>query len=362
MDHQRNESSARQGASHTTVLRAWGHAYPSDRVDNAEYVSRCRFAPSAGWDQLFVESRIRTRRWCTSGENTRTLAEAAVCSLLEGRPEIAEEIDVVVVASGTTMPMAHPSDPNNRSYADLSPLLARLLGREQALCLDIKACYCAGFLRGMQVVDALLANPNYRCGLLVATEQGSRFATAASNRTAFSGIVADAAGAALFRRVDSESPFDGASNAWPPAAAPRDAIGVVDYCGYTDVEKLDWVGIGPDADSIIMLGSRAAQATASMLIDCGRRLLDRNQLTPQDIDWFVPIQSHGALIDGVADALGFSSEKLMWKGDENGFSGSASIPACVSEQLALGRIRSGQRILSVAVGAGMNCAGAIYTC
>jgi 3-oxoacyl-[acyl-carrier-protein] synthase III len=335
---------ARQGASHSSLIEACGYAYPSGEVDNVQYVQRSHVQTAAGWDELFAGSRIRTRRWCGPEENTRTLAEAAVRQLLASHPDAAEEIDVVVVASGTTMPMAHPSDPDNRAYADISPLIAKVLGRSDVLCLDIKACYCAGFLRGIQVVDGLLANANYRCALLVAAEQGSRFATASTNRSAFCGIVADAAGAVLLRRA--------------PRRLDR---GVLDYCGYTDVEKLGWVGIGPDAESMIMLGSRAADATVQMMLGCGQELLLRNRLTARDIDWFLPIQTHGGLVDAVTDKLGFTQQQLLWVGDRYGFSGSASIPACLAEQIADGVVRPGHRILSVAVGAGMNCAGALYT-
>jgi 3-oxoacyl-[acyl-carrier-protein] synthase III len=51
---------------------------------------------------------------------------------------------------------------------------------------------------------------------------------------------------------------------------------------------------------------------------------------------------------------------MLWVGGERGFSGSASIPACLSEQLESGVVQKGQLILSLAVGAGMNCAGALY--
>jgi 3-oxoacyl-[acyl-carrier-protein] synthase-3 len=272
------------------------------------------------------------------------MTEQAVARLIADNPELASEIDVVVVASGTTMPMAHPTDPNNPSFADLSPLVLRQIGRNDAMGLDIKACYCTGFLRGLQTLDALLANPNYRAGLLVATEQGSRFATAASNRTSFCYIVGDAAGVVALRRI--------------PGYERR---GIIDYCGHTEVDKLDWVGIGEDAASIVMLGSKAADATREMLLSCGRRLLRRNGLIPSDIDWLLPIQSHFGLIDSVRQQLEFPSEKLLWFGDVNGFSGSASIPSCLAEQRAAGRVSSGQLVLSLAVGAGMNCAGALYT-
>jgi 3-oxoacyl-[acyl-carrier-protein] synthase-3 len=324
-------------------LVAATHAYPSELVDNDEFLRRCRFTLGASPADLARETRMLTRRWCLAHENTATMTRAAIARLVEERPELVGEIDAVVVASGTTMPLAHPTDPENRAFADLSPLVLQQLGRDRALGLDIKACYCTGFLRGLQVADGLLANANYRSVLVVAAEQGSRFSIADSNRSSFCFIVGDAAGAVVLRR-----------------AAPRPRAGILDYVGYTDVDKLAWVGIGEDAASIIMLGSRAGQATQRMLLECASELLSRNRLTPRDVSWLLPIQTHAGLLDGVRAELGFDSEKLLWVGDERGFSGSASIPACLSEQLASGRVGKGDLILSLAVGAGMNCAGALY--
>jgi len=320
---------ARSGAAYVSELVAAVHAYPSDVVDNDEYFRRCRFKLGSTPSELVAETKMRTRRWCRAHENTATMTRAAVARLADEHPELIDEIDAVVVASGTTMPMAHPTDPENRAFADISPLVLQQLGRTHALGLDIKACYCTGFLRGLQVADGLLANVNYRSVLVVAVEQGSRFSVADSNRSSFCFIVGDAAGAVVLRR-----------------APVRPRAGILDYVGYTDVEKLSWVGIGPDAASIIMLGSRAGDATQRMLLECGRSLLSRNGLTQKDVDWLLPIQTHAGLLAAVRTELGFPESKLLWLGDERGFSGSASIPACLSEQLA--------------VGAGMNCAGALY--
>jgi 3-oxoacyl-[acyl-carrier-protein] synthase III len=334
---------ARRGLGYVSEVIAAAHAYPSDLVDNQEYLRRCQFTLGSSPEQLARETRMRTRRWCRPHENTASMTRAAIARLVEERPELVAEIDAVVVASGTTMPMAHPTDAANRAFADLAPLVLQQLGRSQSLGLDIKACYCTGFLRGLQVADGLLANANYRCVLVVAVEQGSRYSVADTNRSSFCFIVGDAAGALVLRR-----------------AAPRPRAGVVDYVGYTDVDKLSWVGIGEDAASIIMLGSRAGEATTRMLIECGRTLLERNGLEPRDVDWLIPIQTHAGLLDNVRAELGFDASRLLWVGDERGFSGSASIPACLSEQLASGRVKRGDLVLSLAVGAGMNCAGALY--
>ncbi len=271
------------------------------------------------------------------------MTRTAIARLCEEHPQLVSEIDAVVVASGTTMPLAHPTDPKNAAFADLAPLVLQQLGRPQALGLDIKACYCTGFLRGLQVADGLLANANYRSVLVLATEQGSRFSVAETNRSSFCFIVGDAAGAVVLKRT---------------VAKPR--TGILDYVGYTDVDKLSWVGIGEDAASIIMLGSRAGEATQRMLVECAQRLLSQNRLSVSDIDWLIPIQTHAGLLQSVRSELGFDASKLLWVGDERGFSGSASIPACLSERQAAGEVRKGQLIMSLAVGAGMNCAGALY--
>ena len=334
---------ARSSARHGSEIVATACALPSDRIDNEEFFRRCQFTPTTGHAELIAETGMKQRYWCAVDENTRTLAEAAVAELLRQNPGLASEIDVVVVASGTTMTMAHPTDPNNRAFADLAPLLLQQIGRTDALGIDIKACYCTGFLRGMQVVDGLLANPNYRAALLVAVEQGSRFATAASNRSSFCFIVSDAAGAVVFRRTER-----------------REASGIIDYCGYSAVDKLDWVGIGEDAASIIMLGSRAASATLEMLVECARTLLQRNGITARDVDFLIPIQTHKGLVTELTKVLEWPENKLLWAGDELGFSGSASIPTCLARSRTSGVLRKGQAVLSVAVGAGMNCAGALY--
>jgi len=338
-----SQINARRGLPHSSVIAAAEFAYPSELVSNETYAKRCRFTPTTSFAELAEESGIKTRRWCSPSENTRTMTDALVRKLVVARPELVEQIDVVVVASGTTLNLAHPSDPDNRVVADLSPFVLSGLGRQRALGLDIKYCYCSGFLRGVQVVDALLANENYRAALLIAVEQGSRFALAPSNRTSFCFIVGDAAGGVIFKRAER-----------------REGAGIIDYCGHSEVDKWSWVGIGEDAASITMLGSQAANATRDLLVECGRTLLQRNGLTPRDVTWLLPIQTHAGLLASVTRDLEWPTERVLWFADVNGFSGSASIPSCLAEQAAKGKVRPGDLVLSVAVGAGLNCAGALY--
>jgi 3-oxoacyl-[acyl-carrier-protein] synthase-3 len=320
-----------------------GHAYPSDLVDNETFLARCHFALGEDLPALVAETRMRTRAWCLDSENTWTLARAAVDRAIAAAPEQAAEIDLVLVASGTTMPVFHAPDPANAGAADLAPLVIRHIGRDGIMGLDLKACYCTGFLRGLEIADAMLRGGTRRAALVVATEQGSRFAVADTNRSTFCFLMADAAGAAILR-------------ACPPAVR----TGIVDHVGHTDASKLDWAGIGPDARSTVMRGSKVAAETVRLLSACARTLLERNHLTAVDVDWLIPIQTHAQVIDALVSALGWPRERLIWRGDVTGFAGSASIPACLAERIDRGVVRRGDLILSVAVGAGLNCAGTLF--
>jgi 3-oxoacyl-[acyl-carrier-protein] synthase-3 len=290
---------------------------------------------------------MKSRYWCAPGETTLTLARAAVQRALAAQPALREQIDVVLVASGTTVPVLHPGDLEHPGIGDISPFLVRDLGRPGVLGLDVKACYCTGFIRCLELADALLANPNHRAALLVATEQGSRLATAATNRSAFCFIMSDAAGAAVVRKRTGVSPGE------PPS-------GLIDYMNAHDAEKVDWIAVGPDGRSMLMKGTRAGAETRARLVQSARILLDRNGLRPQDVAWLLPIQTHAGLLEEVRAELGWPVEKMIWRGGVTGFSGSASIPACLAEQIERGTIKKGELVLSIAVGAGLSYGAALF--
>ena len=340
---------ARTGATHHSRIVAAGYAYPSDVVDNAGYYDRALFHVTDDRPGLEASSAMRQRRWCTPEENTWTLTRASVEMLLDEAPGLRGEIDVVIAASGTTIPLVHPPHADNPGMADLSPLVLQYLGRDDALGIDLKSAYCTGFLRGLQMADALLANPNYRAALVVAAEQGSRLATAASNRSAFSFLMGDAAGAVVLRRTPLSGDVD-----------PDAEVGMIDHTGRTDAAHYDLAGIGPDGRSATMKGSRAGELTVALMIEAGRELLERNGLTGSDLDWFLPIQTHPQVLQPVLEALDIPRGILLWEGDLNGFSGSASIPAHLAQVRSRGVLRPRQLVLSLAVGAGLNSAGTLY--
>ncbi len=333
----------RIAAGSVTELVATGHAHPHDLVDNEAMLARCQFPLTHDPAALAAATRMKTRTWCGPGENTWTMARAAVAMAIEEAP--VDEIDLVIVSSCSTIPMVNAPNPGNPVMADLAPLVLGELGRDDGVGIDLKAAYCAGFLRGLELMDAMLDNPDYRAGLLVATDEGGRFATAESNRSAFCFLVGDAAGAVVLRKRP---------------IAPR--VGIIDYQSRTVPRFADLTGWGADGRSLFVRGERAQAASLALMTEIGSELLARNQLAAADIDWFLPAQTHIQTLEALCDGLRLPLHKLLWSGDVTGYAASASIAAALSARRHEGTIQRGDLVLSLAAGAGMNVAGALYYC
>lgn len=324
---------------------ATGFAYPTMVVDNDAFFARCRFPITDDRAALIGDTRMVRRTWCGPGENTWTMAREAVANALAAGTVAADEIDLVIVSSCSTIPMVNYPDPENPVVADLAPLVLAELGRDDAVGIDLKAGYCAGFLRGLELLDAMLESPDYRAGLLVASDEGGRFATAETNRSAFCFLVGDAAGAVVMRKRP---------------AAPR--TGLVDTLGATVVSKAGLTSWGPDGRSLLVRGARAGVAGLELMLDVGRRLLERNGLAPDDLDWLVPAQTHAGTVEALCDGLAIPRAKLVWSGDVTGYAASASIAATLGARCHDHTLHKGDLVLSLAAGAGMNVAGALYHC
>lgn len=341
----RLQPTPRAPRAQVSEIIATGFAYPRTIVDNDAFFARCEFPITEDRAALVADTRMRQRTWCGPGENTWTMAREAVASALAAGTVAAEEIDLVVVSSCSTIPMVNYPDPDNPVVADLAPLVLAELGRDDGVGIDLKASYCAGFLRGLELVDAMLENPDYRCALLVATDEGGRFATAPSNRSAFCFLVGDAAGAVVLRKRP---------------AAPR--TGLLDVLGKTVVSNASLTSWGPDGRSLMVRGAKAGTAGLALMLDTGHRLLARNGLSPGDLDWLVPAQTHIGTVLALCDGLEIARDKLLWSGDVTGYAASASIAATLGARRADRTMSKGDLVLSLAVGAGMNVAGALYYC
>jgi 3-oxoacyl-[acyl-carrier-protein] synthase-3 len=75
-------------------------------------------------------------------------------------------------------------------------------------------------------------------------------------------------------------------------------------------------------------------------------------LTPDDIDWFVPHQANKRILDGTAKKLGISPDKIVMTLEKHGNTSAASIPLALDAAIKDGRLKKGDMVLMEAMGGG----------
>jgi 3-oxoacyl-[acyl-carrier-protein] synthase-3 len=90
----------------------------------------------------------------------------------------------------------------------------------------------------------------------------------------------------------------------------------------------------------------------SQMAECVRVLLERNGLTPADLAMVVPHQANQRILDATADRLGIPHDRMASVVARYGNTTAATLPLALEDAVLAGRIRRGDMVVLVAVGAG----------
>ncbi|MDQ3149398.1 MAG: 3-oxoacyl-ACP synthase, partial [Chloroflexota bacterium] len=83
-----------------------------------------------------------------------------------------------------------------------------------------------------------------------------------------------------------------------------------------------------------------------------RRVLERNQIEPSQLDLFVSHQANRRIIAAVAERLGLPDEKVIINLDMYGNTTAATIPLALADAIRQKRLKKGDLVLLASVGAG----------
>lgn len=86
-------------------------------------------------------------------------------------------------------------------------------------------------------------------------------------------------------------------------------------------------------------------------------VMKRNNLTVDQIDWFVPHQANLRIIEAVGGRIGVPADKVLVNIQYRGNTSAASIPLCLDENKD--KLKKGDKIVLTAFGAGFTW-GAMY--
>jgi len=292
-------------------------------------------------DWIVERSGIEERHWVEPEDGNYTMGVKAARAALADAGIEASEIDCIV-------------------YATLSPdyffpgcgvLVQRELGIGPVPAFDIRQ-QCSGFIYGLQMADVFIRAGQYKKVLVIGGEVHSRGLDKTTRGRTVSVLFGDAAGAAvvgvsddpargiLITRVHSEgNDAEALAMQYPGMAAGRDS-----YLSHDDVES---GRIYPN-----MEGQKVFKNAVKRMPEVINEVLEAQGMTVADIDMLIPHQANLRINEMVAKMLRIDESKVHNNIQKYGNTTAATIPLCLSEARALGKVKEGDLVCLVAFGAG----------
>lgn len=292
----------------------------------------------------WIESRtgIKERRIAAEGEATSDLAAEAGKRALALAGVAAEEIDLIIVATVT----------GDTPTPSCAAFVQAKLGAHNAFAFDVSAA-CAGSLYGMVIADQFIRTGAVKRALVIGAETLSRVVDWTNRETCV--LFGDAAGAMLLSASDEEARGLLASTLHTDGSL-TDILGI--YGGGSrrpfSQETLD-----DNAHKIKMRGREVFKAASRLLPEAVAKALRQAGLTAADITHVIAHQANLRIIESALATLGVPREKCWINIDRYGNTSSASMPITLDEANRAGRLKQGDVIAMMAIGAGMTWGGAI---
>ena len=273
------------------------------------------------------------------GQGTSFMAIKAAEQLLSKNNINPEDIDMVIMATAT------PDMP----VASTGVYVASQIGAVNAFSYDLAAA-CSGFLFGMSTAARYIESGRYKKVLLIGADKMSSIVDYTDRTTCI--IFGDGAGAVLF-----EPNLEG--------LGLQDEILRSDGVG-RDSLKIDAGGsILPPSNQTIadkqhfvhQDGKTVFKFAVSKMADVSEKIMQRNNLTGDDVSWLVPHQANKRIIDATSRRMNLPQDKVMLNIHRYGNTTSATLPLCLFDYE--NQLKKGDNIVFAAFGGGFTW-GSIY--
>ncbi len=270
---------------------------------------------------------ISERRIAAEDQTTSDLAYRAALAALGDAGCGPDDIDLIIVAT-TTPDLVFPST---------AALVQDRLGIRHGAAFDVQAV-CSGFVYALAVADGMLKGGVFERALVIGAETMSRILNWDDRSTCV--LFGDGAGAWVLERSEGDAGLLG----YDLRCEGR----------FTDLLKTTG-GISSTRSSghLTMEGPTVFKHAVTKISNSMARLIEREGVDIADIDWFIPHQANQRILEGVADKLGISRDKVISTVSRHGNTSAASVPLAFAEGVRDGRIKRGDLCLLEALGGGL---------
>lgn len=273
------------------------------------------------------------------GKGVSYMGAKAVAGVLEKTNTKPEEIDVVIFA--TTTP--------DHVFPSAASMVAEDNGVKNAFCFDMQAA-CSGFIFGLEMASNFIKSGKYKKIILVAGDKMSSITNYNDRNT--SPLFGDAAGAVLLEPTTED-------------LGVMDVILRTDGVGYSHLQMkaggskypATHETIDNKEHAVYQEGRVVFKYAVSSMADVSEEIVNQNNLSIEDVDWFVPHQANMRIIDAARQRLNVPEEKVMVNIHKYGNTSAGTIPLCLWEWE--NQLKKGDNIILAAFGAGFSW-GSVY--
>ncbi|WP_184443416.1 beta-ketoacyl-ACP synthase III [Rhodobium orientis] len=309
-----------------SIVKGCGSYLPEKTLTNDDLA---KFVDTSD-EWITQRTGIKERHIAAEGEWTSDLGHIAARRALDHAGMAPEEIDLIVLATST---------PDNTFPAAAVSVQAKL-GITEGCAFDVQAV-CSGFVYALATADAYLRTGMAERALVIGAETFSRILDWEDRTTCV--LFGDGAGALVLEATGEDA---------------ADGRGVLSSQLRSDgrhKEKL-YVDGGPSSTRTVghlrMEGREVFRHAVGMIADVIEAVLEAENVTADDLDWFVPHQANRRIIDASAKKLHIAPEKVVTTVEGHGNTSAASIPLAVDVAVRDGRIKAGDLVLLEAMGGG----------
>ncbi|WP_417723634.1 beta-ketoacyl-ACP synthase III [Salipiger sp.] len=304
-----------------------GHYLPERVVPNAEFETK--LDTSDEW--IRTRSGIERRHFAAEGQTTSDLATRAANAALADAGLTAADIDALIVATSTP----------DLTFPSAATMVQARLGMNQGFAFDIQAV-CAGFVYGLSTANALIVSGQARRVMVIGAETFSRILDWNDRSTCV--LFGDGAGALILEAGEGGN-----------TKSDRGIL-AVDLHSDGQFRDLLYVDGGVSTNSIghlRMEGKEVFRHAVEKLAATARTVMEKADITPEEVDWIVPHQANIRIINGTAKKLGLSMDHVIVTVQDHGNTSAASIPLALSVGKSEGKIAKGDLVITEAIGGGL---------
>ena len=290
----------------------------------------------------WIQSRtgIKERRFVQPGEASAAMSTLAIQNLIKNYELLVEEIDAIIIAT-ITPDMMFPST---------AALVQNNLNAQNTWGYDLSSA-CSGFLFALQTGGSLISSEQCKKVIVVGVDTMSSILDFTDRNTCI--LFGDGAGAVLLEPsedygiMDAELRIDGSGGKFLHMPAG----------GSLQPATLDSVNnrlhyVHQDGKTVF---KQAVQEMAKI----SQQVAERNNLSTNDIDLFIPHQANKRIIDATTKKLGLKDSQVMINIDRYANTTSATLPICISEAAENNILDQGDNLLLSTFGAGFSW-GSMY--